>query len=268
MYHAATSCTRPPRRGRQRQRPPTAHSPTRRLQQSIYLPTSILHISPSSHNSCTGARSCGFPLDWRPHSLCFPPRIQPRSCAVCVIETLTNMNHVSVIPARCPRDPLSYSHDGVRNVCELELHAWTCSLRPVAFPAPGAVPTRTRSLTSTAPRGMGPSPPRLGFVRYVQPPILRSQGCTSAPDAGGSHPVSPIPVTKAADDISLSECPFYLASARCCGWRVLCLSMILPYRNTTRALLTHPRQPLVTGTSVLGIKFDGGVMLAADNLGG
>lgn len=28
----------------------------------------------------------------------------------------------------------------------------------------------------------------------------------------------------------------------------------------------HTQQPLVTGTSVLGIKFDGGVMLAADNL--
>lgn len=27
------------------------------------------------------------------------------------------------------------------------------------------------------------------------------------------------------------------------------------------------RQPLVTGTSVIGIKYEGGVMLAADNLG-
>lgn len=27
------------------------------------------------------------------------------------------------------------------------------------------------------------------------------------------------------------------------------------------------RQPIVTGTSVLGIKFNGGVMMAADNLG-
>ena len=27
------------------------------------------------------------------------------------------------------------------------------------------------------------------------------------------------------------------------------------------------RQPLVTGTSVLGIQFEGGIMLAADNLG-
>ncbi|RSH90570.1 Proteasome subunit beta type-7 [Saitozyma podzolica] len=30
--------------------------------------------------------------------------------------------------------------------------------------------------------------------------------------------------------------------------------------------VAHTQQPLVTGTSVLGIKFDGGVMLAADNL--
>lgn len=30
---------------------------------------------------------------------------------------------------------------------------------------------------------------------------------------------------------------------------------------------SHTQQPIMTGTSVLGIKYDGGVMLAADNLG-
>ena len=30
---------------------------------------------------------------------------------------------------------------------------------------------------------------------------------------------------------------------------------------------SHTQQPVMTGTSVLGIKYDGGVMLAADNLG-
>ena len=29
----------------------------------------------------------------------------------------------------------------------------------------------------------------------------------------------------------------------------------------------EPRQPIVTGTSVLGVKYQDGVMLAADNLG-
>lgn len=37
--------------------------------------------------------------------------------------------------------------------------------------------------------------------------------------------------------------------------------------NLYTATDSIPRQPLVTGTSVIGIKFDGGVMLAADNLG-
>lgn len=31
--------------------------------------------------------------------------------------------------------------------------------------------------------------------------------------------------------------------------------------------IQHTQQPIVTGTSVLGIKFKDGVMLAADNLG-
>jgi 20S proteasome alpha/beta subunit len=30
---------------------------------------------------------------------------------------------------------------------------------------------------------------------------------------------------------------------------------------------SHTQQPIMTGTSVLGIKYDGGVMLAADTLG-
>lgn len=30
---------------------------------------------------------------------------------------------------------------------------------------------------------------------------------------------------------------------------------------------SHTQQPIMTGTSVLGLKYDGGVMLAADNLG-
>lgn len=34
-----------------------------------------------------------------------------------------------------------------------------------------------------------------------------------------------------------------------------------------RTTLERCRQPLVTGTSVLGIQFEGGIMLAADNLG-
>ncbi len=32
-------------------------------------------------------------------------------------------------------------------------------------------------------------------------------------------------------------------------------------------LTSRPRRPIVTGTSVLGVTFDGGVMLAADTLG-
>jgi hypothetical protein len=31
--------------------------------------------------------------------------------------------------------------------------------------------------------------------------------------------------------------------------------------------ISHTQQPIMTGTSVLGLKYDGGVMLAADNLG-
>ncbi|KAI9636035.1 nucleophile aminohydrolase [Dioszegia hungarica] len=39
------------------------------------------------------------------------------------------------------------------------------------------------------------------------------------------------------------------------------------YRQAPKAApITHTQQPLVTGTSVLGIKYEGGVMLAADNL--
>jgi 20S proteasome alpha/beta subunit len=33
------------------------------------------------------------------------------------------------------------------------------------------------------------------------------------------------------------------------------------------SIVVHLRQPIVTGTSVLGIKFKDGVMMAADNLG-
>jgi 20S proteasome subunit beta 7 len=35
----------------------------------------------------------------------------------------------------------------------------------------------------------------------------------------------------------------------------------------TKAPIQHTQQPIVTGTSVLGIKFKDGVMLAADTLG-
>jgi hypothetical protein len=37
--------------------------------------------------------------------------------------------------------------------------------------------------------------------------------------------------------------------------------------HETHGLVDQCRQPLVTGTSVLGIQFEGGIMLAADNLG-
>ncbi|ODO01876.1 20S proteasome subunit beta 7 [Cryptococcus wingfieldii CBS 7118] len=43
-----------------------------------------------------------------------------------------------------------------------------------------------------------------------------------------------------------------------------------PLAQTNRAHqqpVSHTSQPIVTGTSVLGVKFDGGVMIAADNLG-
>lgn len=36
---------------------------------------------------------------------------------------------------------------------------------------------------------------------------------------------------------------------------------------TATAPVSHTQQPLVTGTSVLGLKYKDGVMLAADNLG-
>ncbi|ANB12587.1 proteasome core particle subunit beta 7 [Sugiyamaella lignohabitans] len=38
--------------------------------------------------------------------------------------------------------------------------------------------------------------------------------------------------------------------------------------NATASMPTvHTQQPIVTGTSVIGIKFDKGVIIAADNLG-
>ncbi len=36
---------------------------------------------------------------------------------------------------------------------------------------------------------------------------------------------------------------------------------------THNRMIASRRQPIVTGTSVLGLKFNGGVLLAADNLG-
>ncbi|ORX34595.1 nucleophile aminohydrolase [Kockovaella imperatae] len=39
-----------------------------------------------------------------------------------------------------------------------------------------------------------------------------------------------------------------------------------PRPQSTHAPRAHTQQPIVTGTSVLGIKYEGGVMLAADNL--
>ncbi|RXK35506.1 20S proteasome subunit beta 7 [Tremella mesenterica] len=44
-------------------------------------------------------------------------------------------------------------------------------------------------------------------------------------------------------------------------------SFPLPMRSAPKAQpVSHTQQPVVTGTSVLGLKFKGGVMLAADNL--
>lgn len=37
--------------------------------------------------------------------------------------------------------------------------------------------------------------------------------------------------------------------------------------TTTAEPVSHTQQPLVTGTSVLGLKYKDGIMLAADNLG-
>ncbi len=37
--------------------------------------------------------------------------------------------------------------------------------------------------------------------------------------------------------------------------------------STTKFPTNHTQRPIITGTSVIGIKFDKGVILAADNLG-
>lgn len=39
------------------------------------------------------------------------------------------------------------------------------------------------------------------------------------------------------------------------------------YNNNTISAITHTTQPIVTGTSVLGIKYEDGIMLIADTLG-